>query len=57
MLRHCLTDEEWDGIIDVSIAGLEMRWDVVHALLRRTNLYEVRHRRLGSFSGGSMLGL
>jgi ABC-type multidrug transport system ATPase subunit len=28
------------------------RWEVVHALLRRTNLFEVRHRRLGSFSGG-----
>jgi ABC-2 type transport system ATP-binding protein len=24
----------------------------VHALLGRTNLFEVRHRRLGSFSGG-----
>src|SRR3954451_2016226 len=29
-----------------------VRRDVVHALLRRTNLYEVRHRRLGTFSGG-----
>jgi ABC-type multidrug transport system ATPase subunit len=28
------------------------RREVVHALLRRTNLYEVRHRRLGTFSGG-----
>jgi len=28
------------------------RRDVVSALLRRTNLYEARHRRLGGFSGG-----
>jgi ABC-2 type transport system ATP-binding protein len=28
------------------------RRDTVEALLRQTNLYEVRHRRLGSFSGG-----
>jgi ABC-2 type transport system ATP-binding protein len=34
------------------IAPARRRWEVVHALLRRTNLYEVRHRRLGSFSGG-----
>jgi ABC-2 type transport system ATP-binding protein len=24
----------------------------VHALLQRTNLFDVRHRRLGTFSGG-----
>ena len=34
------------------IAPTQRRWQVVHALLRRTNLFEVRHRRLGSFSGG-----
>ena len=34
------------------IAPARRRWEVVHALLRRTNLFEVRHRRLGSFSGG-----
>jgi ABC-2 type transport system ATP-binding protein len=28
------------------------RWDEVNALLRRTNLYDVRHRKLGTFSGG-----
>jgi ABC-type multidrug transport system ATPase subunit len=34
------------------IAPARRRWEVVHALLRRTNLFEVRHRRLGTFSGG-----
>jgi ABC-type multidrug transport system ATPase subunit len=34
------------------IAPAGRRREVVHALLRRTNLYEVRHRRLGTFSGG-----
>jgi ABC-2 type transport system ATP-binding protein len=28
------------------------RLETVHALLRRTNLHAVRHRRLGTFSGG-----
>jgi ABC-type multidrug transport system ATPase subunit len=28
------------------------RWDEVNALLRRTNLYDVRHRKLGTYSGG-----
>jgi ABC-2 type transport system ATP-binding protein len=28
------------------------RWEEVHELLRRTNLFDVRHRRLGTFSGG-----
>ena len=28
------------------------RWEEVNALLRRTNLHEVRHRKLGTFSGG-----
>jgi ABC-type multidrug transport system ATPase subunit len=28
------------------------RWDEVNGLLRRTNLYDVRHRKLGTFSGG-----
>jgi ABC-2 type transport system ATP-binding protein len=28
------------------------RWDEVTMLLRRTNLYDVRHRKLGTFSGG-----
>jgi ABC-2 type transport system ATP-binding protein len=28
------------------------RWDEVTTLLRRTNLYDVRHRKLGTFSGG-----
>ena len=28
------------------------RWDEVKALLRRTNLYEVRNRKLGTYSGG-----
>jgi ABC-type multidrug transport system ATPase subunit len=30
----------------------QRRWDEVHELLRRTNLYDARHRRLGTFSGG-----
>jgi ABC-2 type transport system ATP-binding protein len=34
------------------IAPARRRWEVVQGLLRRTNLSEVRHRRLGSFSGG-----
>ena len=34
------------------IAPASRRREVVHALLRRTNLHEVRHRRLGTFSGG-----
>jgi ABC-type multidrug transport system ATPase subunit len=34
------------------IAPARRRWEVVHGLLRRTNLFDVRHRRLGSFSGG-----
>jgi ABC-2 type transport system ATP-binding protein len=34
------------------IAPARRRWEVVHGLLRRTNLFEVRHRRLGGFSGG-----
>jgi ABC-2 type transport system ATP-binding protein len=34
------------------IAPARRRWEVVQALLQRTNLSEVRHRRLGSFSGG-----
>jgi ABC-type multidrug transport system ATPase subunit len=34
------------------IAPARRRWQVVQALLHRTNLLEVRHRRLGSFSGG-----
>jgi ABC-2 type transport system ATP-binding protein len=34
------------------IAPAGQRRQVVHALLRRTNLHEVRHRRLGTFSGG-----
>ena len=28
------------------------RWQEVTALLKRTNLFEVRHRKLGTFSGG-----
>ena len=28
------------------------RWDEINLLLRRTNLHEVRHRKLGTFSGG-----
>ena len=28
------------------------RREVVHALLKKTNLFEVRNRRLGTFSGG-----
>jgi ABC-type multidrug transport system ATPase subunit len=28
------------------------RWDEVNALLQRTNLHDVRHRRLGTYSGG-----
>jgi ABC-2 type transport system ATP-binding protein len=28
------------------------RKEIVHALLYRTNLYDARHRRLGTFSGG-----
>jgi ABC-type multidrug transport system ATPase subunit len=34
------------------IAPARRRWQVVQGLLRRTNLFEVRHRRLGTFSGG-----
>jgi ABC-2 type transport system ATP-binding protein len=34
------------------IGPARRRWEIVHALLHRTNLFEVRHRRLGSFSGG-----
>jgi ABC-2 type transport system ATP-binding protein len=34
------------------VAPARRRTEEVHALLRRTNLYEVRHRRLGTFSGG-----
>jgi ABC-2 type transport system ATP-binding protein len=34
------------------IAPQRKRWDEVNNLLRRTNLYEVRHRKLGTFSGG-----
>jgi ABC-2 type transport system ATP-binding protein len=34
------------------IAGAGARWDVVESLLRRTNLWEVRRERLGTFSGG-----
>jgi ABC-2 type transport system ATP-binding protein len=34
------------------IAPASRRREVVRALLQRTNLYEVRHRRLGTFSGG-----
>lgn len=32
--------------------GARERRDVVEGLLRRTNLYDARHRRLGGFSGG-----
>jgi ABC-type multidrug transport system ATPase subunit len=42
--------EHFAALKGVGPAGV--RRDVVHALLRRTNLYEVRHRRLGTFSGG-----
>jgi ABC-2 type transport system ATP-binding protein len=28
------------------------RWDQVNVLLQRTNLHDVRHRRLGTYSGG-----
>jgi len=28
------------------------RWEEVNALLKRTNLFEVRHRKLGTYSGG-----
>jgi ABC-type multidrug transport system ATPase subunit len=34
------------------IGGSRERRELVLELLRRTNLFEVRHRRLGSFSGG-----
>jgi ABC-2 type transport system ATP-binding protein len=34
------------------IGPQKRRWDEVNALLRRTNLYQVRHRKLGTFSGG-----
>jgi ABC-type multidrug transport system ATPase subunit len=34
------------------IAPVRRRWEVVNGLLRRTNLHDVRHRRLGTFSGG-----
>jgi ABC-2 type transport system ATP-binding protein len=34
------------------IAPQRRRWDEVNALLRRTNLHEVRHRKLGTYSGG-----
>ncbi len=34
------------------IAGRRSRSDLVEALLRRTNLWEVRHQRLGGYSGG-----
>jgi ABC-2 type transport system ATP-binding protein len=34
------------------IGPQKRRWDEVDALLRRTNLYQVRHRKLGTFSGG-----
>ena len=34
------------------IAPARRRWEIVHGLLKRTNLFEVRHRRLGTFSGG-----
>src|SRR5258706_661886 len=34
------------------ISDAKERWQVVHALLKRTNLYEARHRQLGTFSGG-----
>jgi ABC-type multidrug transport system ATPase subunit len=34
------------------IAGAGARRDVVESLLRRTNLWEVRQQRLGTFSGG-----
>jgi ABC-2 type transport system ATP-binding protein len=34
------------------IAPVRRRWEVVHALLKRTNLFDVRHRRLGTYSGG-----
>src|SRR5688572_23756969 len=34
------------------IAPRSRRWQVVDGLLRRTNLFKVAYRRLGSFSGG-----
>jgi ABC-2 type transport system ATP-binding protein len=34
------------------VGGSRARREVVEALLRRTNLFEARHRRLGGFSGG-----
>jgi ABC-2 type transport system ATP-binding protein len=34
------------------IGPARRRWEQVHGLLQRTNLFEVRHRRLGTFSGG-----
>jgi len=34
------------------IAPRERRWQVVDGLLKRTNLFQVAYRRLGSFSGG-----
>ena len=35
-----------------ALKGLVERRDVVEALLRRTNLWDVRHQRVGTFSGG-----
>ena len=28
---HFSPTDEWDGVIDVSIGGIKMRWDVVNA--------------------------